>query len=386
MDNSQTKRHVTTMSKIKTFIFTPNFSIRNVILAIIIGFFIAYGTILSVYGIDDANQILSSLFVSEFKDSKSIASLFNKVVVLGLAGLAIGLGMRVGILNVGVSGQMTAGGFIGFHLVKTNQYLQDNKSFTLFIMIFIVVFVSMMTSVLAGIFKVYFKVHEIITTTLINWIVVFLVKAFAQTNGYISPTSTAGDTFFTAGHIWSYTILSLFFLTISILVVWVLFVKTKTGYKMIAIGKNEEAAKYAGYNNNKIVLGTFAASGALAGLAAYVMFFLSFNKISANDFPIQIGYESIAVALVAMLNPIAMVPSAIVFAILSGPLQGINIPGFTTPDVIFIFSGVITYFVSITTLFFHLKPFQLMRRKMDLWKNVVYKPKKKKRGGVRWGR
>ena len=382
MKNS-TKKYGTTLNRIKDFIFTPNFSIRNVILAIIIGFFIAYGIILSLYGVKNANSILSSLFLSEFKDSTAIASLLNKVVVLGIAGLAIGFGMKVGILNVGVSGQITAGGLIGFHLVSTSQYLQDNKSFTLFIMLFIVIFISSMISMIAGILKVYLKVHEIITMTLLNWIVVYLVKVFAD-HGIVTPNGLKGSDFFTNGHIWEYTILSLFLLSVTILAVWVLFAKTKTGFKMITISKNKEAAKYAGYNNNKIILGSFATSGALAGLAAYVMFFLSFNKITATDFPIQVGYESIAVALVAMLNPLAIVPSALVFGMLSGPLQGIHIHDLN-PNIIFIFSGVITYFVSITTLFFHLKPFQLMRRKMDLWKNVVYKPNKKKKGGARWG-
>ncbi|MCK5787935.1 MAG: ABC transporter permease, partial [Chlamydiia bacterium] len=99
---------------------------------------------------------------------KSVASLVSKIAVLGLAGLAIGFGMKAGILNIGVSGQMTAGGFLGFYLVKSFDFLQTHKSLTMFIMLFVVVIGSAFTAMISGILKVYFKVNEVISTIMIN--------------------------------------------------------------------------------------------------------------------------------------------------------------------------------------------------------------------------
>jgi len=64
----------------------------------------------------------------------------------------------------------------------------------------------------------------------------------------------------------------------------------------------------------------------------------------------------IAVALVAMVNPLAIIQAAALFAVLTGPIDGIIVAGFA-PGVVQVFSGVITYFVAITTLFLYLRPF-----------------------------
>ena len=355
--------------KIKEFIFTPNYSIRNVILSVVLGFLIAYIIILSLYGFKGANHILLSLFKQDFLDTKSVASLVSKIAVLGLAGLAIGFGMKAGILNIGVSGQMTAGGFLGFYLVKSFDFLQTHKSLTMFIMLFVVVIGSAFTAMISGILKVYFKVNEVISTIMINWIVVYLVKLHTtnKTQNAIRPIK-GGDTFFVAGNAWVYAIISIFILVITALILWVFLFKSKRGFKTIANGMSHDVASYAGYNSRRLMISTFAISGAIAGLAGYVMFFLSYNSIPGLESPISEGFSGIAVALVGMLNPIAIIPSAILFGLLSGPLNGMIIAGFS-PDVVLIFSGVVTYFVAISTLFLYLRPVKLIKDKIVFLKS-----------------
>ncbi|MCK5945643.1 MAG: hypothetical protein KAG04_00060, partial [Mycoplasmataceae bacterium] len=77
---NQTKE-LSIFQKVKQFIFTPTYSVRNVILSVLLGFAIAYIIILSLYGVAGANHILISLFKQNFLDSKSIASLISKISV-----------------------------------------------------------------------------------------------------------------------------------------------------------------------------------------------------------------------------------------------------------------------------------------------------------------
>ena len=364
---TKTKK-VSIYSKVKTFLFTPNFSVRNVLLSVVLGFAIAYLIILSLYGFGGANHIMFSLFKQDFLDSTTIASLLSKVVVLGLAGLGIAFGMKAGILNIGVSGQMTAGGLIGFILVDKLNFFHDpsNKSITLAIMFFVVVIVAMLTALVSGILKVFFKVNEVISTIMINWIVVYFVKL--NTNNTkrdamrVSTGKSFSSSFFTEGNVWTFAIIGLGILIIAAIVAWVFLIKSKSGFKLIATGKNANAANYAGYNSKMLVLSSFAISGLFAGLAGFVMFFLSYNSIPGAEAPIQVGFMGIAVALVGMLNPLAIIPSAILFGLLSGPIDGIIVAGFA-PDVVLIFSGVITYFVAITTLFLYLRPIEMVKNK-----------------------
>lgn len=380
--NKQNKPTTSFVEKAKRFLFTPEFSIRNVILSVVLGFVMAYLVILSLYGFGGANHIMFSLFEQDFLNSSTSASLVSKIVVLGLTGLAVAFGMKAGILNIGVSGQMTAGGLIGFILVNKVGFFHnaDNKSFTLAIVFFIVITVAMLTALLSGVLKVFFKVNEVISTIMINWIVVYFVKLNTNNKKGDTMSIVGGDTFFTAGHVWLYAVVGVAIFVIAAIAAWVFLSKTSIGFKLIATGKNIEASKYSGYNSKMLVLTSFAISGLFAGLAGFVMFFLSFNSIPGAEAPIQAGFTGIAVALVGMLNPLAIIPSAILFGLLSGPINGIVIAGFA-PDVVMIFSGVITYFVAITTLFLYLRPINIVKLKYKTFQDSRVKPKNILKGG-----
>lgn len=76
--------------------------------------------------------------------------------------------------------------------------------------------------------------------------------------------------------------------------------------------------------------------------------------------PIGDGFTGIAVALVAMVNPLGVIPAAFLFAVLNGPVDGLVVAGYA-PDIVLIFSGVITYFVAITSLFMYLRPIKMVQ-------------------------
>ena len=356
--------------KAKDFLFTPHFSIRNVILSLVLGFAIAYMTLLSIYGASGANHIISSLFIQDFLNSETSAKLMSKFAILGLAGLAVAFGMKAGILNIGVSGQMTAGGFLGYHIIKNWDYaLQGHDGVVLMVSFIIVILAAVMMAMISGIFKAYFRVNEVISTIMLNWVAVYLVKRYATTPKQdamqvaTGSNKTFSDVRFVDGHEWVFAIVGIALLVGIAILAWLFLYKTKGGFKLIAVGQNKDAAEYAGYNSRGLMLLTFAISGFIAGVAGFVSFFLSYNSIPAIEAPIGDGFTGIAVALVGMINPLGVIPAAMVFALLNGPVDGIVVSGFA-PDVVLIFSGIITYFVAITSLFLYLRPIQMVK----LWK------------------
>ena len=156
------------LKKIKNFIFTPQFSIRNVILSILVGFLLSYIVLLSIYGAAGANHIVRSLFEQDFFDSVTTSRLVAKIAVLGLTGLAVGVGMKAGILNIGVSGQMTAGAVLGYILIRNSSYMQTHNSVTLFISFIVVVAVAVAMAMISGVLKAFFRVNEVISTIMLN--------------------------------------------------------------------------------------------------------------------------------------------------------------------------------------------------------------------------
>jgi simple sugar transport system permease protein len=125
--------------------------------------------------------------------------------------------------------------------------------------------------------------------------------------------------------------------------------KTKIGYEINVIGKNQTAGNIAGMNYLKIALITVIISGGLAGLAGV-------GELAGNQNNLRLrpgistgyGFTAIAVAWLGGLNPMGIFFSALLFAgLLTGnlPIQGkFGLPK-TTVDLL---NGSILFFVLIS--------------------------------------
>ena len=100
---------------------------------------------------------------------------------------------------------------------------------------------------------------------------------------------------------------------VSAMIVWVIMKKTALGYEMRAVGHNPQAANFAGIPVNTVLMKTAIFSGGLAALAG----FSEVSGLKGNlslDLSPGYGYSGIVVAMLAMLNPLGVVASAIFVA------------------------------------------------------------------------
>jgi len=111
-------------------------------------------------------------------------------------------------------------------------------------------------------------------------------------------------------------------LLIAIAIWWLLY-RTTEGLRLRATGFNPEATRYAGINPGAQLFRAMAISGALAGLAG-AFELLGVTHRLFERFAAGYGYSGIAVALLALLHPLASIASALFFAALTtgaGELQ-----------------------------------------------------------------
>ena len=97
------------------------------------------------------------------------------------------------------------------------------------------------------------------------------------------------------------------------LATWAVMSRTTWGFEMRAVGENPEAAAYAGMPVARVLMRTAILSGGLAGLAG----FSEVAGLKGNltlDLSPGFGYTGIIVAMLAMLNPLGVVVSAIFVA------------------------------------------------------------------------
>lgn len=308
-----------TSSKLKTFVYT-----------IVIGAIF----VLSFLWIFTGNPFTSfSIAWSKFHELSSNADrLYTNAAIFGLAGIAVAVGFKTGLFNMGVSGQMLFGGMLaGITALYAGSSVPTGVGQILIILICILG--SMTFSAFAGFLKAYFKIHEVVSTIMLNWIAFLLLQAVVKDllpDNLLSSTKISSLTFSdnfslkyeTVGTYGITTkaggLIALLLLAIAAIGTWILLYKTSLGHKMQMVGKNKDAALAAGINVKHITVISMAISGAISGILASVTFFirdLNLRSQLADVVPTE-GFDGIAIAIVAFSNPIAIIPVAIIFGFL----------------------------------------------------------------------
>lgn len=192
---------------------------------------------------------------------------------------------------------------------------------------------------LAAVPRVYLGTNEIITTLMLNFIGLNLMNYLVL--GSFSPWRDPDSAQFPQGRplpdnarlpeIFSTQRLDYgLILAIGVAVfAWVLITRTKWGFELRVAGDSPDAATYAGINVPRKVLGVFLLSGASAGLAGGLLVVGILGKMDPRSLDLGLGFTGIIVAALARLNPLAVIPVAVLIGGLnnSGPsLQAIGVP------------------------------------------------------------
>ncbi len=247
-----------------------------------------------------------------------------KATTLIFTGLAVSLGMRAGLFNIGAEGQLAAGGFaaaiVGLMLPGATPVL-------------IAVPLAMFAAALGGgavgwvpgVLKAKFGAHEVIVTIMLNFIVLALLNYIVAAHLHISetlhtPEMQAGavprfSSFIEAFHGSAANITFFFALIAGGIVAWYLF-RTRGGYDLRATGLQPDAAEYGGVRVGSVWIRTLALSGALAGLGG-INYVLGYKHYYEEGFGAGAGFLGIAVALVGRNHPVGVVLAALFFATLS---------------------------------------------------------------------
>lgn len=311
------------------------------VIGIIVG--ILFGSIVII--IKGVNPITAytALINGSLGSIDNLSSTLVKAIPLGLTGLAIILSNTAGIFNIGAEGQLQLGAaaatFIGVSFIGHGPFL----SITLCILA--AALIGGIMALFPGILKAYKGYNEIIITMMLNYIAIlfvqFLIRGPLKEKNQTFPQSAQISSSAKLPIIIPHTQLHAGIILLVVAAIIIFFVKYKTsfGFKMRAAGLNRNAADYAGLDSKKIMVTAMVLSGALAGIAGGVEIMGVQGRLMDNFSP-GYGYDAIAVALLADLNPLWMLLSAFFFGALNN--------GATTLQIV---TGVPVYFVSIIQAF-----------------------------------
>jgi simple sugar transport system permease protein len=139
--------------------------------------------------------------------------------------------------------------------------------------------------------------------------------------------------------------LGLFVLLATCFVVWFVLRRTTFGFETITVGTNPNAAHYAGINVNRIIMLAMALSGAFAGLAAASEVSGTTQFFQPGTFAF-IGFDGIAIALLARANPIAIIPASFLWGSLLAGAPLMQQDADVSIDVVRIIQAMILLFVA----------------------------------------
>ncbi len=247
-----------------------------------------------------------------------------KATTLVFTGLAVGLGLRAGLFNIGAESQLAAGGFCA---ALVGLLLPAGIPALLCLPIYILAAAigGGMVGAVPGVLKARFGAHEVIVTIMLNFIVLALLNYLTSTRFHVPDTLHTAEIRSGAlprlsdmasafqGSAANATILLAVLAAIAF--GWFLF-RTRRGFELRAVGLQPHAAEYAGVHVGSVIWRALAMSGAIAGIGG-LNYVLGYKHYYEEGFATGAGFLGIAVALVGRSHPVGICLAALLFATLS---------------------------------------------------------------------
>jgi general nucleoside transport system permease protein len=294
-----------------------------IVLAVVIG-----GLLVAIIGKNPFETYWALLRGMVGNGDRIAASLSKSTPYIGSA-LALAFAFRAGLFNIGVEGQLLMGGVVAAW-VATFAWVADVPApFAIPIVLIAGILGGAAWGGIPGVLRVKTGAHEVISTIMLNYIALLLVRWLVNSQDPVvlrDPTSSVPRTEPVAGaarlpevvHSEPRLHIGLFIALAMCFVVWFVLMRTTFGFEVRAVGANPNAARYAGVNVGRVIIASMAISGALGGLMAA-------GEVQGTSYFYQpgffanVGFDGIAIALLARANPFAIIPAAVLWgAMLSG--------------------------------------------------------------------
>jgi simple sugar transport system permease protein len=268
-----------------------------------------------------------------------------------LVGLAVGLGFKAGLFNIGGQGQFLVGAVTA---AAVGAALAGSSSL-------VAIPVSVLAGTLAGaiygfipgVLKAYTGAHEVVTTIMLNYIAIQIVAGLI--NG---PLRAPGASFARSPDVGAAALPTIFepgpghpahlgvilpFLAVPL--VWWLLNRSTIGFELRTAGANPDAALYAGMKPRRMIVLALTAGGLLAGLAGAIEI-LGVSGYMPAAYSTNVGWDAITVALLGRANPVGILFGGLLLGAMRAGSGLMQIEAGIPVQMIDLLQGVILFFLA----------------------------------------
>ena len=275
----------------------------------------------------------------------NIGDMLFRATPIILTGLSVAVAFKTGLFNIGAAGQYLMG-TAGTLYVALSIPTDKVPAWLVWLLAFLAgILMGALWGAIPGLLKAFLNINEVIACIMSNWISASLVTWFFDVNNQLKNASEAGkvsyickttangvatpkfllDKLFPGSQVNGGIVIAI----LLAILVYIVITKTTFGYELRACGANRHAARYAGIHDKRNIVLSMAIAGALAG-AAGSLYYLSGNTeffwTTYQTLPAA-GFNGIAVALLAVNNPIAVIFTGCFMSILD--IAGLQITNLT---------------------------------------------------------
>ncbi|WP_207592245.1 ABC transporter permease subunit [Halomontanus rarus] len=305
-------------------------------------------------------EVYWTMLEGSFGSLPNLARTLQETTLLLFTGLSVAVAFRAGLFNVGTQGQMVLGALAtGLALVPLGSVLPDSV-----VGMLVAVPIGLVAGAVVGGFwgfipgamKSYADANEVITTIMLNFVATgiafYLVSEHLGDPGTGSvqtvpvpsvarlPPTVDGSRFSVLALVGA--------LLVAVGIFW-LYDRTILGYELRTSGLQESAAEYSGVDAKRNVVTSMTLSGALGGIAGAIYVMMVHYRWQTG-MP-SLGFDGIAVSVLAGNNPIGVIPAALLFGGLkSGSFAvdfALGVPG----ELVVVLRGLIILFVAMPEFF-----------------------------------
>ena len=294
-------------------------------------------------------QVYSAMWTGTFGSARKIWITLQKTAMLLCISLAVTPAYKMRFWNIGAEGQVLIG-----CLATAACMIHFGSSLPPAVLI-PVMFVSSVAAgavwaMIPAFFRANWGTNETLFTLMMNYVATQLVSYFitfwenpagSNSVGIINSISKSGWLPELFGQKYLLNILIVAVLTV-LMYIYLKF--SKQGYELTVVGESENTARYVGINIKKVIIRTLLISGAICGVAGFMLVAGTDHTISTNTVG-GMGFTAIMVSWLAKFNPIVMALTSFLITFLSRGAGEIATALRLNQSVSDILTGIILFFI-----------------------------------------
>lgn len=304
-----------------------------------------------IFGLTKMNpvEVYKGIFSGAVGTSRRAWVTIRDTMVLLLIAIGLTPAFKMKFWNIGAEGQVLAGGLA---TAACMIFLGDKLSPV--VLMIVMVAVSIVAGAVWGLIPAFFKAlwntNETLFTLMMNYIAMCIVSYFSYEwsvpkgsghIGVINDTTEAGWLPAIGGKAYLCNIL----IVVAITVFMYIYLRySKHGYEISVVGESENTAKYIGINVKKVIIRTMILSGALCGIAGFLL-------VSGTDHTVNRdtaggrGFTAIMVSWLAHFDPLYMILTSLLLVFLERGAGEISTTFGLNESFSEIITGIIIFFI-----------------------------------------